>query len=266
LSQSLNSDPLNQDKNKNFNSNKEVFIDQAIDSEKLSSYDKYFGTNTKNNPTKQKLLDKWTKLTTIYNSDSPIFSELFKTLNEERLDDVTQLKIEKFLMDQAQIFIEAKLSSKGKNNTISNGSQGIFVNRKIDSEVVKQLIESESDFKKLITNYKYNIKEVCLNDSETLTANHIIYTMDTNIIISYSYGRLMRVLSNFQMINKDNKFLEVAISIGKDFVREYLFARYKVENTEKNITFLEWKISNNTKVEFVNDSEFVFKIGSKVLS
>lgn len=55
---------------------------------------------------------------------------------------------------------------------------------------------------------------------------------------------------------------------GKDFVREFLFEKYKREhaNTEKNNTFFEWKTSNNNKVELVHDSEFVFEIGSKVLS
>lgn len=92
--------------------------------------------------------------------------------------------------------------------------------------------------------------------------------MGTNLIISYSYGRLLRVLSNFQMINKDNKLLDISLSIGKEFVREYLLESYKRETKakNKNLTFLDWKTSNNTKVELVNESEFVFEIGSKVVS
>lgn len=179
---------------------------------------------------------------------------MFKTFQEETLDERSQVKIERFLMNQAQIYIDRVLASKV--TTKRNGALGIFVNRKIDSEVANQMIESKSDFKQLITNYKKNIEEVCLNDSDNLSPNHIIYALDTDLIISYSYGRLLRILSNFQMINKDNMLLEVSVSIGKEFVRDFLFETYKRENTEKNLTYLDWKTSNNKKVELVQDSNF----------
>ena len=69
----------------------------------------------KYNNNKARLLDKWAKLTSIYNSTSPIFGQLFKTLIEEKLDEVTQLKIETFLMNQAQILIDKNLDSKDIN-------------------------------------------------------------------------------------------------------------------------------------------------------
>jgi hypothetical protein len=37
---------------------------------------------------KQKSLAKWTNITSIYNSDSPIFIEIFKIINEENLNEV----------------------------------------------------------------------------------------------------------------------------------------------------------------------------------
>ena len=47
--------------------------------------------------------------------------------------------------------------------------------------------------------------------------------METNLIFSYSYGRLLTVLSNFHLINKETKVLNVTLSLGKDLVSEYLF-------------------------------------------
>ena len=154
------------------------------------------------------------------------------------MDEVTQLKFEIFLMKQAQILIDKTIASNKTGNTISNSNEVkvICVNHKIDSKLVKQMIESESDFKKLITNYKYNITEVCLANSK-LSPNHIIYSLETKLIISYSYGRLLRVLSNFQLINNETKLLYVSLSLGKDLVSEYLFFSYKQENTEKNYIF-----------------------------
>ena len=191
---------------------------------------------------------------------------MFKTLIEEKLDEVTQLKIETFLMNQAQILIDKNSESKDIN--ISKVKTGNFINRKVDSEVIKQMIDSKSDFIKLITNYKYNIKEVCLKDFDNLNPNHILYSMNIKDIISFSYGRLLRVLSNLNLINKDTKLLDVSLSLGKDFVREYLFVSYNREKTENKtkLTYLEWKTSNKKMDELVNDSEFVFELGSKVVS
>jgi hypothetical protein len=102
------------------------------------------------------------------------------------------------------------------------------------------MIESESDFKKLIQNYKYNIKakKLSFNDSE-LTVDHIINKLDTNQIISYSYGRFLRILSNFQLFNKETKFIDVNTSFGKDLVSEFLYLEYKQEKIAKNITNFE---------------------------
>ena len=54
-----------------------------------------------------------------------------KKLREEKLDEVTQLKIETFLMNQAQILIDNNLESKGIK--ISKGETGTFIKRKVDS-------------------------------------------------------------------------------------------------------------------------------------
>ena len=76
-------------------------------------------------------MDKWTKLTSIYNSSSTIFIELFKTFTTEKLDEETQLKIETFLMNQAQILIDPNLESKGLKKI--KGEPVTFINRKVDS-------------------------------------------------------------------------------------------------------------------------------------
>ena len=98
-SKSFNLDPLNQYKNKSFNISKpaiEVCINQPLRCVKgrrwrrffhhliiilFSSFDNYFENKYK----KQKLLDKGTKLTSIYNSASPIFNELFKKIKRRKI-------------------------------------------------------------------------------------------------------------------------------------------------------------------------------------
>ena len=89
------------------------------------------------------------------------------------MDESTQLKIEAFFMNQAQILIDKTLANNRTGNTISENIsenkenkevKGIFVNNKIESNLVKQMIDSYSNFKKLITNYKSNIKVDCLDN------------------------------------------------------------------------------------------------------
>ena len=178
------------------------------------------------------------------------------------MDETTQLKIETFLMNQAQILMDKTLAKNKTGNTISenksenNKVKGIFVKNKIDHKLVKHFIDSESDFKKLVTNYKsnINIKEVCLNNTNP-SPDHIIYSMETKLIISYSYGRFLRVLSNFQLINNETKLLHVALSLGIELISEYLFLSYKLEKTEKwtfwngkDLIIKQWYMLMNTNL------------------
>lgn len=50
-----------------------------------------------------KLSSRVEKLNSIYNSDSPIFRELLDTLMNEPHNNMTQLKIEKYLINQGNI-------------------------------------------------------------------------------------------------------------------------------------------------------------------
>lgn len=61
------------------------------------------------------------------------------------------------MINPAQILIErAEISRKStsKKNNNNKGSKGIFVNRKIDYEIAKQMIASQSYLKKVNTKIK----------------------------------------------------------------------------------------------------------------
>ena len=55
------------------------------------------------------------------------------------------------------------------------------------------MIDLKSDFIKIITSNKDNIKEIWLENSDNLNSNHIIHNIDILNIISYLYRRLLRV-------------------------------------------------------------------------
>lgn len=191
---------------------------------------------------------------------------------EENLDSATQLKIETFLMNQAKVFMVDALNGEDKGKEINFSkrykSAGAIISPKIDAEIIRQMFYSKNDFISLINNYKENINEDCLKlkDSDNTKPNDIIKTMDSDFIITCSYGRLLRILSSFNLISKDNKFLDICLSLGKDLVNEYLFLRYKKDKeNNKNISYRDWTNFNNNLVENVNKSTFIFELGSKLV-
>jgi hypothetical protein len=64
------------------------------------------------------------------------------------LNETTQLKIEKYLINQAQILIDKRLAHNISGNISSNSklAQAKIVNSKIDSELIKQTIYSGSRY------------------------------------------------------------------------------------------------------------------------
>jgi DNA-dependent RNA polymerase len=209
-------------------------------------------------------------LASIYNSSSPIFKELLETLNNEPLNDTTQLKIEKFLLDQAAELNNENLES-GEGNKHSN----------ISNALTLEFIESKKILAKLIKNYQTNLK---LEDAElTSLASRIMCSMDAKFLIAISYGRILNIINSHQQVNKLNKFLEVSIELGKEIVKKYLLDSYhaflkqssvvqsngvQVDPKNKNtkISLLMWKNNNKTLVESTEDSQFRCDLGNILVS
>jgi hypothetical protein len=101
-----------------------------------------------NIPKLNKLATRLSNINSIYNSSSPVFKELFFILNNNELNNETQLKIEQFLLDQSKEFNEAKLEAGVNNTGQSNISHALAL----------EFIESKKLLRKLIENYQTNLK------------------------------------------------------------------------------------------------------------
>jgi hypothetical protein len=149
-------------------------------------------------------------LNSIYNSSSPIFEKLLITLVNGPLNETTQLKIEKFLKNQASELNKEKLES-GESYKISNA-------------IILQFLESKKSLEKLIENYKTNL---ILEDEElSILFSKIMYNLDTDFIISIIYGSLLNIIAASQQVNKHNMMLEVTTKLGKEIVQNYIFNSY----------------------------------------
>ena len=99
------------------------------------------------------------QLNPIYNLSSPIFKELLTILNNEPLNNKTQLKIEKFLLNQAEELNTKKIAS-GEENKYN----------KFSNAVILEFTESKKILAKLIKNYKTNLKTEESNDLSSFSS------------------------------------------------------------------------------------------------
>lgn len=220
-------------------------------------------------------------LKSIYNSSSPIFKELLEILNNEPLNRITQLKIEKFLLDQASEFNKEKLES----------GEG-YRNSNISNPLTLEFVESKKILAKLIKNYQTNLK---LEDAspEALSSldSRIMCSMDYKFLIAISYGRLLNIINSHQHVNKLNQLLDVSLELGKEIIKKYLFDSYHAflkqssasysnglqevhlqevgnQSPENTTTYanarpslLMWKNNNKTLVESTENSQLRYDLG-----
>lgn len=202
-------------------------------------------------------------LNSIYNSSSPIFKQLLVTLTNSPLNETTQLKIEKFLQNQALELNES--------NLVSGKSELGYA--KTSNEIILLFLKSKESLEKLILNYKTNLILEDAELSDLLT--RIIYNLDINFIINILYGRVLVIISNREQISNKNIMIDVAISLGKEIIKKYLFDLYntQTEAIERNknsnntkITLLMWKNNNKSLIELTENTQFIFKLGNILIN
>jgi DNA-directed RNA polymerase len=229
------------------------------------------------------------KLTTIFKPGTPFFIEMYKILTEDKLNEVTQLKIERFLLNQGKLLFEVNIE-KNMKRFLSGGVGG--VGGVIDWELITILINSRNDFNKLINNYKVKIKgdiySMALHENvygkKDDIVKYIFLNTSTDFIISISIGRVLRVISYHNFINiNNNKYLDVSIELGKEIIENFLVNTYQNQkdknlslesppgsedenDDKKNINFFNWKNNNKEWVDTIEDSTLQFKIGNMLVN
>ena len=145
------------------------------------------------------------------------------TLINGEINEKTQLQIENFLKDQYLEFVDKKYLNKQTDINYNY----------LTHNLINILDDSKENFIKLINNYKNNI----LFEDKNLDklSNKIIFSTNNDYIINISYGRLLRIISNTNMINNSNKTLEVILDLGKELINNYLLNLYKQEKNNFNL-------------------------------
>lgn len=181
--------------------------------------------------------------------DSPGYFELQRIINSYPIDNQTQIKIETFLKNQGSLLFNERLN------------QILDINyEKINSDVINIIRNSLVDLDLLVENLKKKISLQLKQNKNKQFLNEtfeLLNNIDNKTLISYLLGRLLRIISNNNLLNNNTFCSNVSIDLSKDLVNFYILNEYK-KNKDKNS--LSQFIKKNRFVAFENEI-FLFQFG-----
>jgi hypothetical protein len=187
--------------------------------------------------------------------DSPVFVELQRLLNTNKLDVNCQLSIEKFLINQGSIFL---LDKQNKNLDINFA--------KLNPNILDPIRNSLDDLNKLINNYRENLKGTKVKDGELKF--QFLLGLSNEIIISNLLGRVLRIITNTDLVNSNNSSLEVAKDLGTSLL--YNFYNYHLNKNKtytnkyiqsKNFSLKKYIEDNSEELNKYDNELFLISIG-----
>lgn len=163
-------------------------------------------------------------------------------LNNCPVNDDTQIQLEKYLLNQGELFYNSKLEEVLDINYY-----------KLNPLVLNILKSSLSDLDKLITNYKNNVE----NSKQYGKEIHLVLTsLDTKLIISYLLGRVLKIISNHNQVNKKTISVNVAIDLAKDLVNYFIsneFKKFNLQMSKTKVTEINQSQNKYTLSKFVSE-------------
>jgi hypothetical protein len=205
-------------------------------------------------------------------------AEIEKLLMNSPLNEETQMKIEKYLLNQGNVLLKNKLDDIKDLNY-----------DQLNKEVLEVLYNSKDNLLLLVNNYRINIKKLIKNiifkqeyylpsnknkNYIYYLINEILLDIDNYEIVQCLLGRVLRIISNYNVISSSNMFTAISIDIGKDIVRQSLIEKFKKVN-EPNYgfsDFLDTSLSNednlvlNYNSVFLRNDSLLFILGSNLIN
>ena len=197
-----------------------------------------------------------------FNIDSPIFIELKRILNTSSLDDNTQLKIEQFLNDQGSILLNRRID------------QNLDINYyKLNPYVLEYLKKYISELEKLINNYRSNILQLEASpsldkDINTSVEILLISGLSNEVIISQLLGRLIRIISNNNLLNKNTSCTSLSIDLGKSLLYCFYSQEHKksIKISKASVGLSNFIDENYSELNNNISDSVLFNIGLKIFS
>ena len=150
--------------------------------------------------------------------DSPIFIELQRILSNSSLNNETQIKIEQFLTNQGKILLQQRLD------------QNLDINyNKINPSVLEKLKTATLELDLLIVNHKKNLLlEKDKNQTFSFQVESLVLLYLSNEEISSQLlGRLLRIISNNNLLNKNTNAIELARDLSDSLLNSFYSQKFK---------------------------------------
>lgn len=162
--------------------------------------------------------------------NSPIYNSLNLMLKDKPINEETQRKIEKVLLNYS--YIALNLDNKESHNFNIDYS-------KINTELAKLLMKEQESLLKLISNFKQDLSDRKINtqnnniDQELLSLediNQIFQIIPNKYLITVMLGRTLKILSHHQESkNNFNSVVEVGYDLGKDIINHYCYLSFLIK-------------------------------------
>lgn len=204
---------------------------------------------------------KQNKIDNTFKYDSPIYKNLNMMIKDNPINDETQKKIEKYLLEYSYISLEheSKKPFVGINYSI------------INSKLSKLLLDSKESLIKLIVNFKEELrsnKPIKSNkmDLVLIESKIILLEISNEYLVNIIYGSLLKILSTYKISQgSKNNVVDVGFNLGKDLINNYYYNMYlksKSKKIDEIYHLSNWKSENKILVNKLEDQTLIFSLGS----
>lgn len=182
----------------------------------------------------------------IYGGNTPLFNNLISILTSTPINKNTQLKLEKYLLNQGL-----------EMSKLTNQNQ-------VPAKLVELFLVIKPKLEKLIENYKKRIVASAGNDLKY----QIIMNTPKDFIIALILGRILQIISYNNIINNKTKTLEVTIGMATEVIRNQIFIAFNIYKKDKNnkLNFYNWKQVNDNWCSSLYDNNLTIQVGQIILN
>lgn len=192
------------------------------------------------------------------NINSPIYIELQRIINSSALDEMTQMKIEQFLYNQGLILL------KNKKDEVSDINY-----YKLNPFVLDYLKKSIDELSILIDSNRSNVNNIEGKNSQVSVECLLLNNLNNELIISRLLGRLLRIISNHNLLNKNTYCTDLASDLGNSLLDDYYSVKYSEfikNNGSKDIGLSEYIQVNKIELDTSNLNNLLIVFGFKLLN
>jgi len=191
-----------------------------------------------------------------FNIGSPIYEDIIRTISNSPINEETQLKIERYLVRQGAILFTQNFNLRLDLNYT-----------KLTQSILAAIQNSIPELEHLLNNWRFSLSNDTTKSYKSTNLNAqarvMLEYINNTDLIGYMLGRVLKIISNNNLVNRNTLQVPVAIDLARDLVIKYIASLYK-ESSNSDIGLSEFKLSRSDLSTYENE-EFLFGLGIQLL-